>query len=276
MSRIVFWFRYVLNCCWNRGRSSSVSRWCSSRYPSAASTAASSSSVSTGYAAELAHQARRSCCRGRCGAGPAVDERADLLLAAASPPCRRLRRGRRRVSYPAPAGGDRLEVGAGRLAARLGQRRAHLLADPPGPGDLVVDAAQPLLDLAVRCLGDTDLLPHRLQLAVQPGQFGRRRLKLALLGLELLGPVDHGLPVDVGELAGLVEAGQHLTAVDRGVARLLVKRPARRRPRRAEPPATWPARAGPRACARWTSRARTGCGRRCGACRPSRACRDPP
>jgi hypothetical protein len=51
MSRIVFWFRYVLNCCWNRGRSSSVNRRCSSRYPSAASTAASSSSVSTGYAA---------------------------------------------------------------------------------------------------------------------------------------------------------------------------------------------------------------------------------
>jgi hypothetical protein len=49
MSRIVFWFRYLLNSCWNRGRSSPVSRWCSSRYPSAASTAASSSAVSTGY-----------------------------------------------------------------------------------------------------------------------------------------------------------------------------------------------------------------------------------
>ena len=118
--------------------------------------------------------------------------------------------------------GDRLEAGAGRLAAWLGQRRAHLVADPPGSGDLVVDAAQSLLDLAVGRVGDTDLLPHPLQLTVQPRQFGRRRFKLALLGLQLLGPVDHGLPIDVGELAGLVQAGQHLAAVDRGVACVLV------------------------------------------------------
>ena len=74
----------------------------------------------------------------------------------------------------------------------------------------------------MRGLGNADLLPHRLQLAVQPGELRRRRLELALFGPELLDPVDYGRPVDVGELAGLVQAGQHLAAVDRGVAGLLV------------------------------------------------------
>ncbi len=43
-----------------------------------------------------------------------------------------------------------------------------------------------------------------------------------MFSLELLGAVDDGLPVDVGELAGLVEAGEGLPALDGGVVGLRV------------------------------------------------------
>ena len=49
-----------------------------------------------------------------------------------------------------------------------------------------------------------DLLPGRFQLAVQALKLGGCLLQPALLGLEFLNPVDQRLPVDLGELLGLV------------------------------------------------------------------------
>ena len=155
---------------------------------------------------EFAHQGDDLVAQGRTSHGAAVDDRADLRVRGHLRLAAALSIGWWLVLEPLEQAGDRGELRTGRFAARLAQRRGRLLAAPPGPGDLVVEAAESLLDLAVGSVGDADLIPHRFQLAVQPGQFGRRRLELAFFRPELLGPVDHGLPVEVGELAGLVQA----------------------------------------------------------------------
>src|SRR6202043_3697803 len=107
---------------------------------------------------------------------------------------------------------------AGLLGEDLTRLTQHALGRAlPGFG-----AAELAVPPAQRTVGLGDVLLDLVQLAVQPGQFGGGRLKLALLGLELLGPVDHGLPVDLGELARLVQPGEDLPSLDRGVARPLV------------------------------------------------------
>ena len=161
MSRIVFWFRYVLNCCRNRGRSSSVSRWCSSRYPSADSTAASSS---VGFhrvlAAELAHQGDDPVAEGSAARCPAVDDRADLRVGRHLRPvagggtcpalsARTARAGRRSRRNARRADSQR---GLGQHRAASAQMRPR----PVRPGCLTPPSCA--VYLAVRAFGDGDLL----------------------------------------------------------------------------------------------------------------------
>ena len=85
-----------------------------------------------------------------------------------------------------------------------------------------IEPAEPPIQRAQRAFLVSDPLLDRVEIAGQPGQFRRGGLELTLLGPELLGPVDHGLPVDLGELACLVQPGEHFAPLDRGVPRGLV------------------------------------------------------
>ena len=92
----------------------------------------------------------------------------------------------------------------------------------PALGDLIVETAEPLLHLAVDGLGGADLLPHRLQLAVQPGQLGRRRLSSRFSALSSAIRLTTDCQSMSANSRVWSSAGQHLTAVDRGVPRLLI------------------------------------------------------
>ena len=94
--------------------------------------------------------------------------------------------------------------------------------DAFGGGLPVIEPAEPPIQRAQRAFLVSDPLLDPIEVARQPGQLGRGGLELALLGPELLGAVDHGLPVDLGEIARLVQPGEYLALFDRGVPRLLL------------------------------------------------------
>src|SRR6266542_1625404 len=108
------------------------------------------------------------------------------------------------------------------LATRLGQRLPEFIKAVACRADLAAHTADPLPHRAVLPIGVLDLQLDRLKVAVQPLQLGRRRLQAVLFLLQLLDPVDQRRPIDLGEFAGLVQAGEHLPALDRSVSCLLV------------------------------------------------------
>src|SRR6266540_626146 len=107
------------------------------------------------------------------------------------------------------------------LATRLGQRLPEFIKAVACRADLAAHTADPLPHRAVLPIGVLDLQLDRLKVAVQPLQLGRRRLQAVLFLLQFLDPVDQRRPIDLGEFAGLVQAGEHLPALDRSVSCLL-------------------------------------------------------
>src|ERR1017187_9955923 len=99
-------------------------------------------------------------------------------------------------------------------SARVARRARRLGQGPLGRGDLPGEAADQLRDVALPCFRGGDLPPDRSQLAVQALELAGCLLQPALLGLEFLNPVDQRLPVDFGELVGLVEPAEQLPALD--------------------------------------------------------------
>ena len=92
---------------------------------------------------------------------------------------------------------------------------------------------------------------------VQPGQLLGRRLQLRVLLGQVRDPVDDRLAVDLGELAGLRQPGEHLAARRWRPSSGSWCPASVGRPRRAARRAPRPGRAGRRSSARWSSRART-------------------
>ena len=272
MSRIVFWFRYVLNCCRNRGRSSPASRPCSSRYPSADSTESSSSAVSTGYCRRNSPIAPTIVLASRFSRSPRRAASSLIVAAAAFSALSHAEAGRGRgcpalASSPAIPSNVLPRRRAGRSPstardfAQHALSRRRLLRTPPSGVCVALRASR---------VGGIDPLLHRLQRGGQLGEFRGRRLQPVAFVLQILDPVDRDCQSMSENSRVSSRRASTSRALTRGGLALLLLSSA---PTALELVGltAGPGRSAHRSCARWTSRAHTACGRRSAAGHPSRA-----
>ena len=196
-----------MNCCWRRGRCRRRAACAAPGSRLADSTALSSSEVSTGYWRRNSPIALT--IRGLFSRAPARRARADLasgaavsaLSQAAAVP-RRLLAG---LASRSPIAVNRV------LPAAAGPGEDLLrFAQPVGVGDPGLDGPEPTvrrrLVRSTLAICSVTVVSSASSLASSADA----ALSFAVLVLELSDPVDHGLPVDVSELAGLVQARRAL------------------------------------------------------------------